>query len=178
MTPEARVLAEAFMDDPLMAYFWPEPDRRRRALPHFWHSRVEARRRKGFVDTASDGGEIVSVVLWEKPGVVSPMAKPLSLIRALGSAIPRALAVSRRIESLRPDSPHLYLACGGALPTARGKGLTSNLVKARIDASDTDIFVIATNETSVILAEHGGFRSTGELVIGRDTVLTGMLRTV
>lgn len=166
------------MDDPLMAYFWPDPARRRRALPHFWHSRVEARRRNGFVDTASDGDEIASVVLWERAGVVSPMAEPFSLIRALGAAIPRALAVSRRLDSLRPETPHLYLACGGALPAARGKGLTANMVRARIDRSDVDIFLIATNETSVVLAEYGGFRPTSELVVNRDTVLKGMLRTV
>ncbi|MFC9435196.1 hypothetical protein [Nocardia sp. NPDC057030] len=178
MTPEARVLAEAFLDDPLMTYFWPDPARRRRALPRFWHSRVEARRRHGFVDTASDGDEVVSVVLWERAGVVSPMAKPFSLLRSLGVALPRALAVSRRLDSLRPRTPHLYLACGGALPAARGRGLTASLVRARIDASDADVFLIATNETSVVLAEHGGFRPTSEVVIDRHTVLTGMLRTV
>ncbi len=118
VTPEARVLAEAFADDPLMTFFWPDPDRRRRALPYFWHSRVESRRRKGIVDTASDDTGIVSVVLWDLPGTPTPIAKPLSMIRALGGATPRALATSRKIEGLRPKHPHLYLACGGTLPHA------------------------------------------------------------
>ncbi|MEV6769308.1 hypothetical protein AB0N05_11860 [Nocardia sp. NPDC051030] len=176
MTPEARVLAEAFMDDPLMAYFWPEPERRRQALPLFWHSRVEARRRGGIVDTASDSEGVTTVLLWERSGVRVPMAKPLSLIRALGSAAPRALITSRRIESLRPTTPHLYLAVGAAVPRARGKGLTSEMVRARIDNADTDVFVVATNPTSAAMAEHAGFRETQNLVLGNGTTLRGMLR--
>ncbi|WP_280446198.1 hypothetical protein [Nocardia brasiliensis] len=178
MTPEARVLAEAFADDPLMTFFWPDPDRRRRALPYFWHSRVEARRRKGIVDTASDDTGIVSVVLWDLPGVATPMTKPLSLIRALGRAAPRALATSRQIEGLRPKHPHLYLACGGTLPHARAKGVTAQLVRARTVASRVDVFVIATNDFSATLAEHDGFRPTGELVVAQHVVLRGMLRAV
>ncbi|WP_067813554.1 N-acetyltransferase [Nocardia inohanensis] len=176
MTPEARVLAEAFIDDPLMAYFWPEPKRRQRALPLFWHSRVEARRRAGIVDTASDGEGVTTVLLWERPGCSVPMAEPVSLIRALGAAAPRALAASRRIESLRPATPHLYLAVGAALPRARGKGVTSRLVRARIDAADIDVFVVATNPVSAAMAEHAGFHTTQELVLENGATLRGMLR--
>lgn len=164
------------MDDPLMAYFWPEPERRRRALPFFWHPRVEARRRAGFVDTASDSEGVTTVLLWERPGRHVPMSKPFSLIRALGSATPRALAASRRIESLRPATPHLYLAVGAALPRARGKGVTSELVRARIDSSEIDVFVVATNPTSAAMAEHAGFRTTRELVLNNGATLRGMLR--
>ncbi|MFI1913813.1 hypothetical protein [Nocardia sp. NPDC020380] len=178
MTPEASVLAEAFMDDPLMAYFWPEPERRRLALPLFWHSRVEARRRAGIVDTASDSGGVTTVLLWERPGHAVPIAKPYSLIRALGSAAPRALAASRRIASLRPATPHLYLAVGAALPRARGKGVTAELVRARIDGNNIDVFMVATNPTSAAMAEHAGFHRTQEMVLGNGATLWGMLRPV
>lgn len=164
------------MDDPLIVYFWPEVERRRRALPLFWDSRVEARRRAGIVDTASDGEGMTTVLLWERPGRRVPMAKPFGLIRALGSAAPRALAASRRIESLRPATPHLYLAVGAALPRARGKGVTAELVRARIDRSDVDVFVVATNPVSAAMAEHGGFRMTRELVLGNGARLRGMVR--
>ncbi|MFI9506892.1 hypothetical protein [Nocardia sp. NPDC052566] len=176
MTPEALVLAEAFADDPLMTYFWPRVERRRRALPLFWESRVEARRRGGIVDTVSDGEGVVGVVLWELPGVASPMARPFSLIRALGAAAPRAVAASRRIEGLRPETPHLYLAVGGRLPRARGKGLVSELVAARLEASDTDIFVVATNPMSAALAQRLGFQPTNELVLDDGVIMKGMLR--
>ncbi len=106
------------------------------------------------------------------------MTKPLSLIRALGRAAPRALATSRQIEGLRPKHPHLYLACGGTLPHARAKGVTAQLVRARTVASRVDVFVIATNDFSATLAEHDGFRPTGELVVAQHVVLRGMLRAV
>ncbi|MFI5776670.1 hypothetical protein [Nocardia sp. NPDC051570] len=178
MTPEARILAEAFMDDPLMTYFWPRPERRQRALPHFWHSRVESRRRYGIVDTTSDNDGLVSVVLWERAGVTTPIAKPFSLFRALGTALPRALAASRQIESLRPRTPHLYIAAGGTLPRAHGKGLISELVTSRIETSDVDVFLVATNPKSAALGEHLGFRTTKELTIGDHTVMKAMLRKV
>lgn len=161
-----------------MSFFWPNPDRRRRALPLFWHSRVESRRRKGIVDVASDDTGMVSVVLWDLPGTATPIAKPLSMFRALGRATPRVLAASRRIDGLRPKHPHLYLACGGTLPHARAKGVTARLVRARIEASAVDVFTIATNDFSATLAEHDGFRATGELAVTPDTVLRGMLLSV
>lgn len=174
MTAESRLLAEAFADDALMSYFWPDPVRRARALPLFWSSRVEARRRAGIVESAGDAEGLAALVLWEKPGVTPPMAEPLSLIRGLGTAIPRALAASRRIEELRPKTPHLYIAVAASLPRARGKGLVSELLKPHIEGSDVDVFAVTTNPTSAAITKHMGFEVTGELVIG-DAVLRGAL---
>lgn len=162
------------MNDPLMAYFWPDAARRVRALPLFWHARVEARRRAGIVDTVSDGDGLAAVVLWEQPGISPPMAKPFSLIRSLGVAAPRALAASGRIEKLRPATPHLYVAVAATAARARGKRLVSELLRARIAAADSDVFAVATNPASVAVAEHMGFRATGDLPIGA-AVLRGML---
>lgn len=176
MTPEVQLLVEAFADDPLMSYFWPDPVRRRRALPLFWHSRVEARRRAGIVDSVADEQGVRALVLWERPGVTPPMAEPLSLIRALGTAAPRALAASRRIEALRPHTPHLYLAAAATAPRARGQGIGSELVRDRIKAAAADVFAVTTNANSANIAEHMGFVPTGEVVIG-EAVLRGMLLT-
>ncbi|WP_156161577.1 hypothetical protein [Nocardia vulneris] len=51
-------------------------------------------------------------------------------------------------------------------------------MRARLEASRADIFVIATNDFSATLAEHDGFHPTGELVVARNVVLRGMLRPV
>lgn len=179
MTPEAGVLAQAFADDPLMTYFWPDADRRRRALPYFWESRIESRRRNGIVDTVRDDtNDIVSVVLWDPPGVTSMAAKPGSLLRALGLALPRVLATSRRMEHLRPKQPHLYLAAGGSLPHAQGNSRVSDIVRTRVATSNVDCFVVATNQTSRSMAEHVGFRLVAELPINKGPIIYGLLRPV
>ncbi|WP_378731636.1 hypothetical protein [Nocardia brasiliensis] len=177
MTPEAGVLAQAFADDPLMTYFWPDANRRHRAMPYFWESRVESRRRNGIVDTVRDDtNDIVSVVLWDPPGVTSIAAKPGSLLRALGLAVPRVLATSRRMEHLRPKQPHLYLAAGASLPHAQGKSLVSDIIRARVANTDVDCFTVATNQTSRAIAEYGGFHLVAELPINKGPTVYGLLR--
>ncbi len=171
-----HVLATAFIDDPLMTYFWPDRNRRRRALPNFWSSRLEARRRSGLIDTRHDEyGALASVVLWEPAGVIAPTVRYPSLVRALGTALPRALAASRRIDALRPEYPHLYIAVGATVPHLTGRGLAASMLRPRIETSAVDSFFVATNPASASIGRHLGFEQVGELKIGH-IVLTALLR--
>ncbi|WP_063053843.1 GNAT family N-acetyltransferase [Nocardia arthritidis] len=177
MEPGAFVLAVAFADDPLMTYFWPASPRRREALPPFWDSRIASRRKNGLVDLAHDAaGNLACVALWEPAHVVAPMAKPVTLLRALGPSAARALAAGRRMEHARPATPHLYLAAIGTLPGAQGSGLASALLERRLSAAGQDCFLISNTRGTVPFYERFGFEPQGELPIGRGPVVYPMMR--
>ncbi|WP_039798872.1 GNAT family N-acetyltransferase [Nocardia araoensis] len=178
MEPGASVLAAAFADDPLMTYFWPGEHRRRAALPLFWDSRIASRRKNGLVDLGHDAeGNLACVALWEPAHVVSPTAKPLTLLRALGPRAARALAAGRRMEQARPATPHLYLAAIGTLPGAQGRGLATSLLERRLASAEQDCFLISNTSGTVPFYERFGFEPRGELPIGRGPVVYPMTRS-
>ncbi|MGK8556812.1 GNAT family N-acetyltransferase [Nocardia gipuzkoensis] len=178
MEPGAFVLAAAFADDPLMTYFWPRSARRHKALPLFWESRIASRRKNGLVDLAHDAeGKLAGVALWEPAGVVSPMAKPVILLRALGRSTARAVAAARQMDQARPATPHLYLAAIGTLPGARGRGLATSLLERRLSSAEQPCFLISNSHATVPFYERFGFRPQGELAIGHGPVVYPMLRT-
>ncbi|MGS2805081.1 GNAT family N-acetyltransferase [Nocardia sp. MW-W600-9] len=160
MTP-AQVLAAAFADDPLMSYVWPDPARRRKALPLLWESRLASRQRHGAVDLAhDDDGTVAAVAMWETPGVESALAKRITLLRALGRSLPRALPALRSIDSTRPHEPHLYLATIGTRPDRQGRGFAAELIRRRLDTGTAPAFLVATRASNVPFYERFGFRVT------------------
>ncbi|WP_431955371.1 GNAT family N-acetyltransferase [Nocardia lijiangensis] len=177
MTPGSLVLAAAFADDPLMSLFWPDPVRRRKALPHFWDSRIASRHKRGLVDLAhDDAGRIAAVALWEPVGVESPIAKPFTLVWALGRGLPKALPAVRRIDSVRPAEPHLYLAAIGTRPDVQGKGHATDLLDARLASSAERAFLVATRFSNVPFYERFGFTRGEDLHLENGPVLYPMSR--
>ncbi|MEU2252382.1 GNAT family N-acetyltransferase [Nocardia xishanensis] len=175
MTPGSLVLAAAFADDPLMSLFWPDPVRRRKALPHFWDSRIASRHRRGLVDLAhDDAGEIAAVALWEPAGVESPIAKPFTLVRALGLALGTALPAVRRIDATRPAEPHIYLAAIGTRPDSQGKGYATALLESRLGSGAERAFLVATRFANVAFYERFGFARDEDLRLGDGPVLYPM----
>ncbi|MFR9750172.1 GNAT family N-acetyltransferase [Nocardia sp. 004] len=178
MEPGAFVLAEAFADDPLMSYFWPRTQRRRRALPLFWSSRIASRRRNGLVDLAYDAeGKLACVALWEPAGVVSSMAKPLTLLRATGRGTVRVLAAARQLDQARHGTPQWYLAAIGTLPRAQGRGLAAQLIQRRLPSAGQPCFLIANSRDLVPFYQRFGFEPQGALPIGHGPVVYPMVRT-
>ncbi|MFF3223601.1 GNAT family N-acetyltransferase [Nocardia suismassiliense] len=176
MQTGAFVLAEAFAEDPLMTYFWPRPGLRQHALPAFWESRIASRAETGMVDAACDAdGDIVSVALWEPPGIISSIAKPFTLFRALKGSLPRALAASRQIEDVRPDTPHLYLAAVGTHPNCRRQGFASSLIEQRLAGSTEPCFLISNSRAACPFFERFGFKRHGELSLDHGPIVYPML---
>ncbi|BCK56123.1 GNAT family N-acetyltransferase [Nocardia wallacei] len=171
----AAVLATAFADDPLMTYFWPNADRRRRHLPHFWAWRVRSRHRDGIVDVARDhSNRMVAVALWETPTTASPPLEPRTLIKTLGTAIPRALAAAAQMGNARPAEPHFYLAAIGTLPAARGQNHATQLIRTRLADTNDTCFLIATHPKNRPFYEHLGFVQNQEIKIKRGPTVYPM----
>lgn len=130
----------------------------RQALPLFWRSRIASRARHGAVDLAiEDDGTIAAVAMWELPGVESGLAHRITLVRALGRSLPRALSATRTIDGIRPPEPHLYLATIGTRPDRQGRGHAARLIRQRLSTAAGPAFLVATRESNVPFYQRFGF---------------------
>lgn len=146
-------------------------------MPLFWDARIASRRQNGLVDLAHDAeGNLACVALWEPAGVVSPMAKPLTMLRATGRSTIRALAAGRQLERARPATPHLYLAAIGTLPGSQGQGLATALLERRLSSAEQPCFLISDSHGTVPFYQRFGFEPHGELTIDHGLVVYPMVR--
>lgn len=159
-----------------MTYIWPRRVAREQALPVFWESRIASRADTGMVDSACDAdGNVVSVVLWEPPGIVTSIAKPFDQLRALKGSLPRALAAARQMEDVRPAAPHLYLAAVGTHPDSQRRGFATSLLEQRLADSAEPCFLICNTRAALPFYERFGFIQQPELPIDHGPVVYPML---
>jgi GNAT superfamily N-acetyltransferase len=169
----ARMLASAFADDPVMAWVFPDQQRRRRVLPAFMDFRL---RKLGFphdqVWMTADGA--AAAVWFPPPGTAQGSGLQRlrllpPLIRFLGLRTASVLAGLNRMEKQHPhDPPHWYLFILGTDPAAQGRGLGSVLLThalARIDAEGMPAYLESSNEQNIAFYGRHGFKVTSELTL-------------
>jgi GNAT superfamily N-acetyltransferase len=97
----------------------------------------------------------------------------------------RARAVLDRIDTLHEkhaDGPHFYLDNLGVLPSARGKGVSSKLIRPFLEMADTQRTIVYTDTvtlSNVALYEHFGFQCVEQSpVSGTGLTVFGLRRPV
>lgn len=165
-----QVLCEAFADDPVFSWIYPDPATRRRVLPGFFRLFAEA--------SARFGGDLVAddsrgAAIWIPPG--EPMVADADL-EAFGTAIvelspPDAERLAQSDDAFRahhPTEPHWYLSLLGVGDAHRGMGVGSALLRhatARCDAEGRPGYLEATSESNRRLYERHGFVVTADIVL-------------
>lgn len=126
-TAAVATLAEAFQDDPAVAFMMPDSADRRRRLPRMFAWLFDETMDHGYA-LGTPGCEVVT--LWRAPGKVhhhSPIWHPHRLARLLwifGPAILRAARVGDAIDANVPAGENWhYLRYAGVRPDCQGKGL-------------------------------------------------------
>ena len=154
-------LAAAFIDDPAMAYLFPDgttrPAKLRRFFALIW--RAEADRTTGFIT------DDAAVALWRRPGEWrTPTSRMLRIagpmVATFGTALPRALRLMTLLESHHAVPPHWYLEFVGCRPAARGKGLGGAVIRAGLARADGEGMACAletATAANVPLYESLGF---------------------
>ena len=183
----AHVLSQAFMDDPLCAFMLPRRRSRLATLHKFYLAAGEVSIRHGRAYGVGD--PLQGVAFWESPTV----EKQSISVKVLGKFLPllftqypaglfRARAILREIEALHaqyaPD-PHYYLDNLGVLPTAQGRGLSSQLLRPILDAADSRGMVAYTDTvtpSNVPLYEHFGFQCVATAPIAHTGITVFALR--
>ncbi len=118
----ARVLAEAFYDDPQFSWIVPDDTKRlgilERAfllfLRRIWFAQDEC--------YTTDG--VVGAAVWERPGewklgVMPQLRMAPSMIAIFGRFLPRMMRAIAAVESNHPTEPHYYLPFVGVVTSGR-----------------------------------------------------------
>jgi GNAT superfamily N-acetyltransferase len=140
------LLADAFRDDPIFCFCFPDPRLRRKVLELFFSDVVQAHMRFNHVYAAFDGEALVGAAVWRPPGAA--VTGLLAQIRGLITRY-RLLALSPRIgkmllqgfaklETTHPNTPHWYLFFIGIDAERRGHGLGARLMAPVLQAADGD----------------------------------------
>jgi ribosomal protein S18 acetylase RimI-like enzyme len=134
------VLARAFVDDPLMAWFFPDADVRPHACAALFGRFAEHYLRSGRVD-ALGAAVPVAVAMWrwpvedDEPDDVLPTVPGLMTALMGTERVARIGSAMSGIPDRRPPEPHAYLHVLGVDPAARGRGLGGQVLEQGLAAA-------------------------------------------
>ena len=176
-----QVLAQSFEEDPLISYILPNQKTRVKTVAKFFRAMGKLAIRNGFAFGVSEPLE--GVAFWNFPNK-SMSASPKDLLMFLPllfSYYPigaqRARAVFRQTEvnhKKYASEPHFYLDNLGVLASARGKGLSSKLIRPFLEMADEQKVIAYTDtvtKSNVPFYEHFGFECVEESFI-QETGIT------
>ncbi|MFC5907233.1 GNAT family N-acetyltransferase [Streptacidiphilus monticola] len=170
--PLAAALAAAFEEDPQFLWALKGLSRRRARLERIFTTllRWECLPHRA-VDLIAQGADVLGGALWLPPGKAHPplprqLAAATGFLRGYGRGILRGNAFQSASFRAHPREPHWYLYVIGVRPEHQGAGLSSRLLRPRLDAADAaglPAYLESSNLRNVPLYEHFGFEVTGRL---------------
>lgn len=186
LEPMAQVLATSFEEDPLVAFILPNTKTRVKTVAKFFRAmgRLNIQNQLAF----GAGEPLEGVAVWNFPDKsVSATPKDLvAFLPLLFSCYPigaqRARAVFRQLDAMHKkyaSEPHFYLDNLGVLPSARGKGLSSKLIRPFLEMADSQRVIAYTDtvtKSNVPLYEHFGFQCVEETHIPSTGITVFALR--
>ncbi|MFD8917046.1 GNAT family N-acetyltransferase [Streptomyces sp. NPDC059569] len=163
-----RLLEEAFDDDPVSCWVFPEKDHRRRVHGLFLGVFADVALAEGWVDILEDG---TGMALWLPVPAGPPEGEDDTPARMRATADPdneRTELVGRLTGAIHPhDRAHAYLLMIAVSPVHQGRGLGRALIEpvlARCDREGLPAYLEASSERSRRLYERLGFTFTGTTV--------------
>lgn len=169
------MLATSFAEDPLVAFILPNKKTRVKTVAKFFRAmgRLNIQNQLAF----GAGDPLEGVAVWNFPNK-SVSATPKDLIAFLPllfSSYPfgaqRARAVFRQLDAMRKkyaSEPYFYLDNLGVLPSARGKGVSSKLIRPFLEMADSQKVIAYTDtvtRSNIPLYEHFGFQCVEETYV-------------
>jgi len=165
--PLAAMLARAFYDDPVTAWFYPNPRRRLARATRFFGIRLRQLADQDLIFTTEDH---TGAALWTEPGHWrEDLRQSLMLLPMLPVLLPhirRSTRAVREIESRHPAAPHYYLSVLGTDPEQQGGGIGSALltpVLHRCDADGVAAYLESSKESNVAFYVRHGFTVTDRI---------------
>ena len=170
----AQALANAFMDDPLEKYTFPNEDERRAKAPGHFAAALRYGLKFGEVYAAADGA---GASIWLKPGETE--VTPERAIEGGFGELPgvmgegafnrffTALAFAEEYHKRDVSEPHWYTMVLGVDPAFQGRGYGRSLLEPVMDrarADGTPVYLETAQPKNVSFYEKMGFRVLRELV--------------
>jgi ribosomal protein S18 acetylase RimI-like enzyme len=181
----ATILAQGFIDDPWLAFLFPDVNSRMTALTNWFQLFVKDGYNRGTVSLApADQGAIVwypaDIQIFDH-SFEELLNEVAAVVAQFGGqeALQRFAQVGQMIASTEPTSPHSEVFWLALLPDARGQGLGGKLLQSVLEYSDNHqvgCYLISSNARNISFYERYGFRQILPLPIADGLVLTGMWR--
>lgn len=164
------ILTEAFMDDPLVCWIFPEASERGRLQSHFYRPLLTHPAGEAYLAGRREGASVwLTLATGEAPHGEHPDAPET------GESSARLVALGQALAQRHPDrEPHLYLPCMGVIGGRQGAGLGSAMLRHRLARADTDglaAYLEASSPRSRALYLRHGFEDLGEPVRVADSPL-------
>jgi GNAT superfamily N-acetyltransferase len=160
----AAMLARAFYDDPVTAWFYPDAARRMKHARRFFGIRLRQLADQQLIYTTE---ELSGAALWTLPGRWrEDLRQSLMLLPMLPVLLPRIVRSThavREIERRHPVEQHFYLSVLGAEPEQQGGGIGSALlgpVLRRCDSDGVGAYLECSKEGNVDFYARHGFTVT------------------
>jgi ribosomal protein S18 acetylase RimI-like enzyme len=178
----ARVLARAFLDDPVASWAWRPDDLRLAALERFQATRM--RQLLPHEEVWMDEGAGCAA-LWAPPGHwKASVAETAALVPSFGRTrliwrMPMVALGWEKLERGHPREPHYYLAILGTDPDRQGHGLGSTVLQGVLEQCDRDgvgAFLESSKESNIAFYARHGFRVTEEVQLVRGPSMWKMWR--
>jgi ribosomal protein S18 acetylase RimI-like enzyme len=169
----AAMLARAFHDDPVTAWFMPNANRRPKYAARFFGWQLHRLLGQEQVHVAGDGS---GAAVWALPDQWresnwQALRLFVALVPALASHLPSATRGVERVEKRHPDEPHLYLAVLGTDPPAQGRGVGTAVLAPGLELCDREglpAYLESSKEANVAFYSRFGFRVTEEVSMPGD----------
>lgn len=167
----AVLLADAFVEDPMQRWLFPNDRHRRRRLRRFYE--LDLRHRlEGRCTVERLGPE--GVAFWQPPGdrATVPVRSAVRLAPAFLSVAAHhpaaAMRVLAAVAAARPDEPHWYLSHLAVAPSAQSRGVGSRLLRAglvRADAEGVGVHLETANPANLAFYARHGFCEVGSVEV-------------
>ncbi|MER5622251.1 MULTISPECIES: GNAT family N-acetyltransferase [unclassified Streptosporangium] len=168
------VLTEAFMNDPLVCWLFPEMGQRGRLQAHFYRPLLTHPAAEAYLAGRREGASVwLTLAAGQTPYAEHPDAPEAGQETAFGENGARLLALGQALAPRHPDrEPHLYLPCMGVISGRQGTGLGSAMLRHRLERADADglaAYLEASSSRSRALYQRHGFEDLGEPVRVADS---------
>jgi GNAT superfamily N-acetyltransferase len=179
----ARMLARAFLDDPVASWAWRPERLRLGALERFQAVRL---RQLLAGEEVWTNDELTCAALWAPPGRWHSSLRetaelvPSFLHPRLFMRMPMVALGWEKLERAHPHKPpHVYLALLGTEPDAQGRGLGSAVLAPVLEQCDSDgvgAYLESSKERNIDFYARHGFRVLGEIQLVRGPPMWKMWR--
>lgn len=159
----AELLADAFDDDPMQRWLFPNPGRRRRQLVRFYERDLRYRLEGRCI---IDVDATLGVAFWHPPGdqATVPVRAALHLATSfVDVAFQHPVAALRTLTEVaraRPAEPHWYLSHLAVAPGAQGNGIGGRLLDGGIRRAERDavgVYLETANSANLPFYTAHGF---------------------
>ncbi|MEV0234127.1 GNAT family N-acetyltransferase [Nonomuraea sp. NPDC050786] len=170
------VLTEAFMNDPLACWLFPEAGARGRLQSHFYRPLLTHPQGEAYLAGRREGASVwLTLAAGQSPHEEPPGAPEAGPASVFGEHGGRLRTLGEALAPRHPDhQPHLYLPCMGVVSGRQGGGLGSAMLRHRLARADADglgAYLEASSARSRALYLRHGFEDLGEPVRVDDSPL-------